>query len=269
MKTIPFYKMEATGNDFVVVDNRRKIVLNPAKFAREACDRCAGIGADGVLLIENSRAADFKMRIINADGSEAEMCGNGSRCAGLFARTVLKKPAKLSVETLAGMIRLEVKKNTVRAGLSAPRDFRDRFSLEVEGKTYPCYFINTGVPHTVLFVDGFDGFSPEFLGEKIRFHKEFAPKGTNVNFVRKDPGNSIYVRTYERGVGMTRACGTGVTASAIISAIASGYRSPVTVGTLGGELKVGFGLNETTVSEVTLEGKAVTVFKGEFFVNHK
>lgn len=269
MKTIPFYKMEATGNDFVVVDNRRKIISQAGKFARQACDRYAGIGADGVLLVEASRVADFKMRIFNADGSEAEMCGNGSRCAGLFARKILKFPAKLSMGTLAGMIRLEVGNATVRVGLPAPRDFRDRFTLDVDGQMYQCYFINTGVPHAVCFVEDFKGFSPEQLGEKIRFHKEFAPKGTNVNFVKKESETSIFVRTYERGVGLTRACGTGVTASAIVSAIASGYRSPVTVRTLGGELKVGFILEGTDSREVSLEGKAGIVFKGEFFISDR
>lgn len=266
MKSIAFYKMEAIGNDFVVIDNRKKTVKKPVDLARELCNRNTGIGADGLLLLEASKKADFRMRIINADGSEAEMCGNGSRCMGLFAERVLKLGKKLTMETLAGKIALEVGKGTVRVGLSAPRDFRDKFNLDVNGEIYPCYFINTGVPHAVLFVYDIEHFPVESLGEKIRYHREFAPKGTNVNFVKVDSPSSIMVQTYERGVGLTRACGTGVTASAIVSAIIGKCKQPVTVKTLGGLLTVNFQYDDGRVSGVTLEGGARIVFKGNFFL---
>jgi len=265
MKKLVFYKMEAIGNDFVVIDNRKKAVKKPVDFAREVCNRNTGIGADGLLLVEPSRSADFRMRILNADGSEAEMCGNGSRCMGLFACKVLKMGKKLVMETLAGKIGLEVGENAVKVGLSDPRDFREKFNLDVDGEIYPCYFINTGVPHAVLFVYDIEHFPVESLGEKIRYHKEFAPKGTNVNFVKAESDSTIMVKTYERGVGLTRACGTGVTASAIVSVLIGKCKPPVRVKTPGGVLKVDFQYNNGKVSGVTLEGGARIAFKGEYF----
>jgi len=262
-KPLSFYKMEASGNDFVVIDNRRKAVREAKKFAVEICDRHRGVGADGVLLIESSRKADFKMRILNADGSEAEMCGNGSRCVALYARQVMKLPAKFLMETLAGPIGADVKKDLIRVKLSDPKEFKSQAVLNADGTAWQYYFVNTGVPHVVIFVEDITNFPVHTIGEKIRFHEVFKPAGTNVNFVQVTGTNAISVRTYERGVGETQACGTGVTAAALISAVSGRCRPPVKVKTLGGEiLTVDFKLDSSGVRDVYLEGKANFIYKG-------
>ncbi|MBI4549629.1 MAG: diaminopimelate epimerase [Candidatus Omnitrophica bacterium] len=261
---ISFYKMEASANDFIVVDNRKKAVRDPRKFAVRFCERHIGVGGDGVLLVEPSRRARFKMRILNADGSEAEMCGNGSRCVALFAHKVLRLPAKFEMETLAGIIGAEVRGETVKVRLSDPKDYRESFFLDVSGKPYPFNFINTGVPHAVHFVPQLASVDVDRLGAAVRHHAHFKPAGTNVNFVEVTGGDSISVRTYERGVGETQACGTGVTASALVSALTGRVKPPVKVRTFGGEiLTVYFLLNGRSAGEVHLEGRARFVFKGE------
>lgn len=286
-KPIVFYKMEASGNDFVVIDNRKKTVRDVIKFTREICDRHKSAGADGVLFIETSRRADFKMRIVNADGSEAEMCGNGSRCVALYAHKVMKLPAKFLMETLAGLIGADVGKQKIRVRLSDPKDFKPRAVLKADGEPlslrsgaaespavpggvavgdgtdWQYYFVNTGVPHAVIFVEDIANFPVQTIGEKIRYHENFKPAGTNVNFVQITDKDAISVRTYERGVGETQACGTGVTASALISAVSGRTRPPVKVKTLGGEiLAVDFKLDSSGVRDVYLEGKANFIYKG-------
>ena len=264
MRTIPFVKMVASGNDFIVVDNRRKIISNPVQFAKNACAVHTGIGADGVLLFESSRKAKFKMRIINSDGSEAEACGNGFRCIALYAREYHRYPASFQFESLSGIIRADVNKSQVRVQLVKPSEYRES-DIHVMGHRLHYSFINTGVPHTVIFVEGLGTIDVQNLGKAIRYHKDFSPKGTNVNFVEVKGPAEIHVRTYERGVeAETLACGTGSTASAVISAISGYTKSPVKVKTSGGEiLKIGFKINGTDVSDTTLEGQARIVYEGK------
>lgn len=267
MRAIPFYKMEASGNDFVVMDARKRKLPDLKKLTRAVCDRHLGIGADGLLLLENSRKADFRMRIVNADGSEAEMCGNGSRCLGLFAHQVLKFPAQASMETLAGVIGLKIKQGQVTVRLSDPKDFKDRFTLPVDGKNFAVYFINTGVPHAVIMVDDLHTFPVESMGEKIRYHKAFAPAGTNVNFVQVISRKKIRVRTYERGVGETQACGTGMSAAAVISVLAGKCEKPVTVQPKDGRLvTIDFQQSGNKITDVTLRGAARFVYQGLYSV---
>lgn len=264
MKPVVFYKMEASANDFVVVDNRRVSVRRPKEFARRICERHRGVGSDGLLLVERSTKAALKMRIFNADGSEAEMCGNGSRCVALYAHKVLGLPAKFTMETLAGLIGAAVKGDSVRVRLSDPKGFKSRATLTVDGEAHPFYFVNAGVPHTILFVEDLENYPVGELGEKIRFHKEFLPGGTNVDFVQCNSDHLISVRTYERGVGETQACGTGVTASAVVSVLAGWCKTPVRVKTLGGEiLRVDFRREGYEVTDLYLEGRAQFVFEGK------
>ncbi|MBI3312914.1 MAG: diaminopimelate epimerase [Candidatus Omnitrophica bacterium] len=265
MKTLPFYKMVASGNDFVVVDNRRKVVKDPLRFTREVCTPHTGIGADGVLLLENSGRADFKMRIINSDGSEAEACGNGFRCIARYAREILKYPPRFEFESISGLVKAEVKNGTVKVRLPDPKDYRESGDIEVLGHRLHYSFINTGVPHTVIFVEGLEKIDVEKLGSAIRHHKTFKPKGTNVNFVEVRGRSEIEVRTYERGVeGETQACGTGSTASAIISSLAGYTLAPVRVKTRGGEtLTISFKKNGKKVTDVFLEGQADFVYEGK------
>ena len=270
MSKIEFVKMVASGNDFVVLDNRRRTIRGSKlhAFAREACERNYGIGGDGLIAVEPSKRADFRMRIINPDGSEAEMCGNGARCAALFAKEKKIAGKKMSFETLAGIIEAEVDGDVVRLKMPDPTDLRREVRLLIENENYMAHFVNTGVPHTVIYVEDLDSWDVKRLGREIRHHKTFAPKGTNVDFVQVQKGNLIRVRTYERGVeDETLACGTGVTASAIISAAMKDFKSPVTCLTKGGDkLKIYFKRNGDNFTDVYLEGGAKKVFCGGYIL---
>ncbi len=265
MKTLPFTKMVASGNDFIVFDNRKGLVKDPLKLTRRFCEFHTGIGADGVLLFEKSRKADFKMRIINSDGSEAEACGNGFRCIARFAREKMGYPANFKFESLAGTIKAEIKKGQrVRVQLSNPTGLNLRDELEVQGNRLHYSFLNTGVPHTVIFVEGLEKIDVNGLGRAVRYHEDFKPKGTNVNFVEVTGPHSINVRTYERGVEKeTLACGTGSTASAILACLSGFTKAPVNVRTSGGEtLTVDFKKQGEKITDVMLEGEAHFVFEG-------
>ena len=198
MKTIVFTKMAASGNDFVVIDNRRKIISNSREFARRICAQHTGVGADGILLVENSRKAKFKMRIINADGSEAEACGNGFRCVARYARERMNFPAVFRFESLSGLIEAKVSGQSVRVQLVTPSDYRPNRDIVADGHRLHYSFVNTGVPHAVIFVQGLPKIDVEKLGRLIRYHDVFRPKGTNVNFVEVKGPREIHVRTYEQ-----------------------------------------------------------------------
>lgn len=268
-KIIPFFKAVASGNDFVVVDNRRKIVRDPVQFAKEVCPRHTGIGADGVLLFEDSRKSSFKMRIVNSDGSEAEACGNGFRCIALFAKEKLGYPNEFQFESLAGMIQARIKGSQVRVQLVKPTQFREKGEVEVLKHRLHYSFINTGVPHTVIFVEGLSKIDVPVLGRAVRFHNTFKPQGTNVNFVEVKNNKEINVRTYERGVeNETLACGTGSTASAVVSSLLGYTQPPVKVKTSGGEiLTIDFKKRGGNIETVTLEGAARIVYQGEWARN--
>ena len=268
MKTIPFTKMVASGNDFIVLDNRKAISRDIVAFSREICANHTGIGADGVLLFENSRKADFKMRIINSDGSEAEACGNGFRCIALYAKQKMGYPARFKFESLSGLIEAQIKDSRVCVQLVKPSQLKKNAGIQVMGHRLHYSFINTGVPHTVIFVEGISKIDVGGLGRAIRNHADFKPRGTNVNFVEVKNRGQIQVRTYERGVEKeTLACGTGSTASAIISSLSGYAKPPVNVKTSGGEiLTVDFKRDGDKISNVTLEGEAKIVFEGNLFV---
>lgn len=263
--SLPFYKMVASGNDFVVVDNRKGIVGDIKEFARKVCAGHTGIGADGVLLLENSRRADFKMRIINSDGSEAEACGNGFRCIALFAKEKLSCPSEFRFESLAGIITAHVKAQRVCVELPVPSELELDQSLEALGHRLHYAFLNTGVPHAVIFVEGLPKIDVEEIGRAVRHHGNFKPRGTNVNFVQVENDKTISVRTYERGVeNETLACGTGSTASAVVSVLKGYVRSPVQVKTRGGEiLEINIQCDGKKITRVTLEGEARFVCEGK------
>ena len=263
-----FTKAVATGNDFIIVDNRDlKLKNDLGRLAKKLCDRRYGIGADGLLLVEKSSSAGFKMRIFNSDGSEAEMCGNGSRCAALYAHAKKIASADMKIETIAGILNANVQGENVKARLTDPKDIQWNLCLMIHECPYKVNFANTGVPHVIHFVDDLEAVEVKKLGSKMRYHEEFSPHGANVDFVRiKDKNkNKIAVRTYERGVeDETLACGTGAVASAIISAEAEKLVSPITVETRSGELlKVYFESQEGSFKNVYLEGKAKLVYEGE------
>jgi len=272
MKKIEFSKLQASGNDFILLDARKKLKgLKYRELAKKYCQRKLGVGADGLLVIEPSRKAMFKMRIFNADGSEAEMCGNGARCVALWASSLHKKK-KIKFDTVAGVIEAGVSKNNVKIKLTDPFDLKMDFPLTVLGRKIRVNYINSGVPHAIVFVEGLDKIDIEKIGRALRFHKKFQPAGTNVNFVEVLAKDSIVLRTYERGVeAETLACGTGSVACAIISLVKqqglpvkkkTSYKARVL--TRSGEtLKVYFDIANNTISNVWLEGKAYLVYKGE------
>ncbi len=264
---IKFTKSVATGNDFIIIDNRSLSLKNDIpKLAKNLCDRIYGIGADGLLLLEKSKKGDFKMRIFNPDGSEVEMCGNGSRCIALYAKVNGIAPDDMNIETVAGILKASIKGDSVKVRLTDPKDIQWNLCLMIHECPYKINLANTGVPHVIHFVKDLESVEVKKLGAKMRYHEEFSPHGTNVNFVKiidKDE-NKIAVRTYERGVeDETLACGTGAVASAIISAEAEKLESPVTIETKGGEiLKVYFDIIDSEFKNVYLEGKAKLVYEG-------
>ena len=266
-KTINFLKMSGCGNDFVVIDNRlNKLAgLKISSLVQKVCAPKVSIGADGVLLLQKSRKADVRMRIFNPDGSEVDMCGNGARCLALFAKkTKAVKKDTFTIETDAGILGARVKGSQVKLKLSEPHSLRFKFDLKIKNKKYQVSYINTGVPHVVYITKNVDKFKVEEIGRLIRYHQEFAPAGTNANFVQIDSRRQITLRTYERGVeAETLACGTGSVASAIIASKIKCLSSPVTVNVRSGDkLKIYFKAKDQGYTDVYLEGPAEIIFEG-------
>jgi len=263
-KEIRFTKAVATGNDFVIVDNRSSALKGLSALAKKLCDRKWSVGADGMLVIERSKKADFRIRIFNSDGSEAEMCGNGSRCVALYAARKAIAAMTMTIDTIAGILNASVSGDTVKIMLTEPKDIRWNFCLMIHKCPYKLSFVNTGVPHVVHFVDDLESVDVKNIGSHLRNHGEFAPEGTNADFVKVTGKNRIRVRTYERGVeDETLACGTGSVASALIAAEAERMASPVTVETQSGEkLKVYFDKSGGDFKNVYLEGNAKLVYEG-------
>jgi len=261
IKKIEFTKMVASGNDFVVINSEPESV-SLKKLAREICDRKFGVGADGLLVLSRISPDTIRMRIFNSDGSEAQMCGNGSRCAALYTG---KKNIK--IKTLAGIIMAKVNADNVKVRLSKPKDLKLGIPIKVSGRNLAVNFINTGVPHTVIFVEGIEKINVREIGREIRRHKKFLPAGTNVDFVEILSQDSLRIRTYERGVeDETLACGTGSVAAALIFALKTYSVLPkINMHTKSGEiLKVYFKKDGLKFSEAWLEGKAKIVYRGEY-----
>ena len=265
--------MVAAGNDFVVIGPLR----NSREFgslrwlSQKACDRKYGIGADGLLLVGKSKVADVRMRIFNADGSEAEMCGNGARCVALYiSRQPSAVSRQLKIETRAGIIDSYVNNCNVKIKLTDPRLLKLDIPLKVNSHSLKVNFINTGVPHCVIFVEGLDKIGVTDLGRQIRYHKQFLPFGTNVDFIEMINNNSLKIRTYERGVeDETLACGTGSVASALVCARKLGLTGSNKINVLtksGDKLKIYFKDCRDGFRNVWLEGSAEIVYKGAYYV---
>ncbi len=268
---LPFTKMSGAGNDFIVIDHRRALIpeAEQAGFAKKVCRRMFSVGADGLILIENSDLADFRWRFYNGDGSVAEMCGNGARCAARFAYKNKIAGVRMSFETLAGIIEAEIENDdTVRLRMTPPFDFRTHLTLTLDGQEKTLSFVNSGVPHAVLFMGADENIPVREWGKIVRFHPLFQPAGTNVNFVQKIAANTLHVRTYERGVeDETMACGTGAVASALFAALDGLACSPVNIITSGGErLTIFFDLhpdlNAPRAENVFLQGPARIIYEG-------
>ncbi len=256
---ISFIKMSGTGNDFVVVDNRAGIITDREGFTKTVCPRRTAIGADGTLLLEESEKADVRMRYLNSDGGEVEMCGNGARCISHFAHS-LGLPERFTLETMAGVLPVEVNGDFVRVVM--PDSFVDDDVVELDSEFghLKLYHANTGVPHRVMFFDDLEELDIRGIGAFVRYHQQFNPPGTNMNFIRVTGRNSLDIRTYERGVeDETLACGTGATAAALIAGKLGLVESPCTVSVrLPGELTIEWGKDR-----VYLSGDVDVCFTGE------
>jgi diaminopimelate epimerase len=268
---LQFFKMNGAGNDFIVIDNRDLSIQLDTRTIEALCDRHRGIGADGLLAVEPAQAgADFRFRYYNADGGEAEMCGNGARCFGRFTAHLGEGIAeKVSFETIAGILTAEMAGEGVRIAMSNPTGLTLDTGATVSGLEAPVHFVNTGVPHAVAFIadeETFDTLDVDTLGRALRHHERFAPAGTNVNFALVIGKSHIAIRTYERGVeAETLACGTGMVACAILHHKLTGDPSPILVDVAGGDtLGIGFTVNaDGDFRDVTLTGPADFVFEGQ------
>lgn len=266
---LEFWKLNGSGNDFIIIDNREGPFQEPdyRAFVRAICRRKESLGADGVIFLEREEGYDFRWRFFNSDGSEAEMCGNGSRCVARFAYLKGIAGPDMVFLTKAGPIKASVEGRRVKVLMPKPSGAKTGLSIIKDGREVTLDFINTGVPHAVVMTDEIEKVPVKELGRFIRFHNLFQPQGTNVNFVAVNDQNHITVRTYERGVeDETLACGTGSVASALITSIRGLTRSPVSVTTRGGEiLKIYFEGNKGSFEEVYLEGDTTLVCKGFLF----
>jgi diaminopimelate epimerase len=299
MKTIPFWKMSGSGNDFVVIDNRRHVLRGPVgPWAKKLCHRQFGVGADGLLLLERGAKEDFRMVYYNTDGSRADMCGNGARCMAWFAHAKGVVGRTFRFQTDAYPVSAEVTRDMVRITMNGARDYRPLIDLTRSPHPHPLplkrgegdlnrspsppaggrgtkgeevAFIDTGVPHAVVFVKDVERMDVEKEGRLLRFHSAFGPRGTNVNFVQKLGPHTLRVRTYERGVeGETLACGTGVAASAIAAALRGIVKVPVRCVVAGGDtLEVNFtetGNFERPATGISLKGPVKVTFRGEIII---
>ena len=272
-----FWKMHGLGNDYIVIDNRNKKIseAHTAELAKRLCERRFSIGADGLLLVCNSTIAAVKMRIFNADGSEAEMCGNGIRCFSKYCyENDIAKKSEFDVETLSGIkhVWLTVKGDevqTVKVDMGAPNWERTSLpmlgegtcineDLEIDGEPYKVTCLSMGNPHCITFVENVSEFPVDYVGPIIENHKAF-PKRTNVSFVQVLNKNELKVRVWERGCGETLACGTGTCAAVAAANKLGKVGNKVMVHLLGGDLQVEVG------KTLLLSGAAEKVYEGTLF----
>jgi diaminopimelate epimerase len=266
---IPFMKMSGSGNDFILIDHREPFLKEDGlkDLVRKVCQRRISVGADGLILIERSKKADFKWRFYNADGSEPEMCGNGGRCAARFAYLKGIAGPSLKFETLAGILSAGVDGKKVKLEMAKPFGLKLDETILIDGEKKIFSSLNTGVPHAVLFVENLEKLDILPIGKAIRYHSFFAPKGTNADFVQVEKGSQLSIRTYERGVeDETLACGTGAVASALIAAFKGLVKSPVSIRTRGGEvLAVYFEIEDREAKRVFFEGDVHVIYEAEMW----
>ena len=262
-----FFKMSAAGNDFILFDNRSGTLKRDhlPDLVRRLCRRALSVGADGVILLEPSSVAHVRLSFFNPD-AQPTFCGNGARCASRLAYLKGIAPARMTVETSVMVHRAEVRGTWVSLDMRAPQGFDDAVEVQAAGEPIRGVFLDTGVPHFVVFRKFAETDSIDTLGRALRQHPRFAPSGTNVNFVEPAGDGTLAIRTYERGVeGETLACGTGCVAAAI-AAVASGKAtsSPVSFRTRSGALiRVRFEGPPRRASGVRLEGEARLVYVGQ------
>ncbi|HXA17345.1 MAG TPA: diaminopimelate epimerase [Thermoanaerobaculia bacterium] len=262
---LTFSKMAGGGNDFVIIDNRSGRIEDAAAMTRRICTPHLSVGADGLILIENTPRATFRMRYLNADGSPADFCANGTRCAARFAYVNVIAPKRMTIETGAGMVGAEVSDGGhVTLSLQPPHSFIASRPLRIGETVIQGSSIIVGVPHYVVFLRD-ELWSQDIvpLGRALRSHPDLHAAGANINFVVVRDPHSIEVRTYERGVeAETLSCGSGVVASSVTSAFLGRTTSPVNVLTRSGiTLEVSFALDGEVARDVQLRGDARVVYR--------
>lgn len=273
-----FTKMQGLGNDYVYVNGFEEKIENPSKLAVKVSDRHFGIGSDGLILINPSKAADFEMEMYNADGSRGEMCGNGIRCVAKYVYDYgLTDKTQISIETLGGIkyleltveegkvvqVQVDMGKPELRPGkipVIAEGDTVIDAPIEVEGKIYKMTGVSMGNPHIVIYMDDIDNLEIEKIGPKFENHKRF-PNRINTEFVEVLDRNTVKMRVWERGSGETLACGTGACAVAVSCILNGLTEDEVTVRLLGGDLFIKWDREKNTVY---MTGPAETVFDGEW-----
>ena len=265
MEAVEFWKMSGSGNDFILIDNRDEAVTDDRMgyLVQRICRRRESVGADGLIFVVNSDTSDFGWRFFNADGSEVDMCGNGSRCVARFASLTGIAGTSMTFDTMAGRISAEVSGRVVKVLMPGPSDFKRDIDLPYKEGWISADFINTGVPHVAVQVEDLREHPVFENGREIRYHSMFAPEGTNGNFYRVLEPGLMEVRTYERGVeDETLACGTGSIACVLAANIRGLASSPVRVKTRGGEeLKIHFNRQGDVFEEVWLEGGTSIVYQ--------
>ncbi len=254
-----FYKYHGTGNDFIIIDNRESLIELTAKQIFFLCNRRFGIGADGLMSLENDNNFDFRMKYYNSDGKEGTMCGNGGRCIVAFAKKLGVIKNKTKFIAVDGEHYAEISDNNiVKLQMSDVKNIKN---------IKKGFFLDTGSPHYVEFVDNLENFDVYNEGKKNRYSNEFKPFGTNVDFVKKENNKLITVATYERGVeSETLSCGTGVTASALVFAKKNKINNFVEIKTKGGNLKVFFEQKNNIFTNIYLQGETKFVFNGTIII---
>jgi len=269
MKTWSFAKYAGCGNDFIIFDNQSNDFPLHRSVIQKLCHRHHGIGADGVLLLERSEVTDFRLRIFNSDGSEAEMCGNGMRC---FVKWLMAKGYPQSVfhiKTMDNIITAESSGDMITLDMGKPANIQWNLSLKYDNRFLRIHSLNTGVPHAVHFVDNAEEVDILKIGSYLRNYSLWSPKGTNATFAQKMGSHHLKIRTYERGVeGETLACGTGAAAAAVAAAY-EGMEGPIKIETRSGDLlTVEFKSENNAFSNIKLTGPATFVFQGSISLNN-
>ena len=267
METIEFWKMNGSGNDFILIDNREGVVAegDKSRLVQRVCRRRESAGADGLIFLTNSDRYDFGWQYFNADGGEVDMCGNGTRCIARFAYLKGIAGTKMTFETLTGPVSAEVMGRVVKVLMPDPSNLQLDIDLPREREWLTVDSINTGVPHVVVQVENLGDHPVVDQGRSIRYDPLFSPEGTNANFVKVHGLDLVESRAYERGVeDETLACGTGAIASALVASARGMVASPVRVKTKGGEeLKIHFGKEGDRFKEIWLEGGTSIVYQAE------
>jgi diaminopimelate epimerase len=264
--------MSGAGNDFVVIDNRKGIISDGSALARKVCNRRWGIGADGLILLEPSQRASYRMIYYNADGTYGGMCGNGGRCIAYLAAANNLAPVEHSFEALDHVYNAKVDHESVTLTMKDPSDLKTDIMLRLGKTKLKLHFVDTGSPHAVIPIaqlrKKLSDINVLELGNRIRNHRRFKPHGTNVNFIERIDANVLKIRTYERGVEEeTLACGTGSIAGAIVGRVIWNMTPPITVVPVSNvPLQVSFSANGKVIQAVKLTGPVVVTFIGKFDV---